>query len=366
MVKFVFSGSVKHRLRSFLTINRIAIGVYTRHLFGRKMAEDWDTNMEIGVRFWRHQFTVAMNHANIKTGRSIYESLQMFPDDLYDVTTQYQDTPKGCWYQPKTIQTNMTLLYLHGGGYTFSGPVSERFAAMIAHHTGARVFMPTYRLTPEHPHPAQLNDALSAWDFLRRDIAAEQIVVVGDSAGGHMALTLLNALRERGEKQPALCIGLCPWTDIGERGASLETNNRYDLVQGWMALRFGEWLDPDGQYGREALSPINWDFAGLAPVYLQAGGREMLRDMIVDFAWAQSRNGASVMLDLWGDMPHNFQASDSLHVSSAQALQRIKAVVLEASNGSVSLQLMPKITQVASGAFSDDLPRISANRDAAC
>jgi acetyl esterase/lipase len=354
MANIVFSGPVKHRIRSFFTLNRIAIGVYARHLVGRKIAPDWDTNMEIGIRYWRHQFTVAMNHPDIKTGRAIYDSLQVLPDDVYEVNTQAQDDPGGRWYTPETVKTDVTLLYFHGGGYTFNGPVSDHFATMLAHHSGARVFMPTYRLTPEHPHPAQAEDALTAWQFLRRDIAANDIVVIGDSAGGHMALTLLNTLRDQGETQPALCVGLCPWTDIGERGASLQTNNRYDLVQGWMAIRFGKWLDPNGQYGRAALSPINWNFSGLAPIYMQAGGRENLRDMIVDFAQVQAQNGASVMLDLWDDMPHNFQAGDSLHMSSTQALKRIQDVVHAAGAGSVTLPSLPKITQVTSGVFSED------------
>ncbi|MEJ6708304.1 MAG: alpha/beta hydrolase [Amylibacter sp.] len=153
MANFKFLGSMIHRLRSFFKITSITLGVYRRHLFGQKLADDWDANMEIGILFWRHQFTVAMTHPDIKTGRAIYKSLQVLPDNVYDVTPMVQDTPKGCWYLPKNITAKATLLYFHGGGYTFSGPVSERFAAMNAHQTGARVFMPTYRLTPEHPHP---------------------------------------------------------------------------------------------------------------------------------------------------------------------------------------------------------------------
>ena len=194
---------------------------------------------------------------------------------------------------------------------------------MLAHHAGARLFAPDYRLTPEHPHPAQAEDALAAWTYVSRLTPPGKIVVIGDSAGGHMALTLLQTLKAKGLEQPAVCIGLCPWTDIGDRGASLRGNDRYDLVQGWMALKFGEWLDPEGAYGREALSPIFQDFAGLAPIYLQAGGREILCDMIVEFAETQKAKGANVTLDLWPDMPHDFQAYDSLKASSAEALARI-------------------------------------------
>ena len=142
-----------------------------------------------------------------------------------------------------------------------------------------------------------------------------------------MALMLLQALREQSKPQPALCIGLCPWTYIGDRGASLRENDATDLVQGWMALQFGKWLDPDQVFGRDALSPITFDYSGLAPLYLQAGGREGLRDMIIGFAQVQKENGARVLLDLWPDMPHDFQAYDSMTASSTAALTRIRQAI---------------------------------------
>jgi acetyl esterase/lipase len=137
----------------------------------------------------------------------------------------------------------------------------------------------------------------------------------------------MQSLKAAGAHQPGLCVGLCPWTDIGDRGQSLRDNDPTDLVQGWMAIRFGQWLDPEGRFGRAALSPIDQDFAGLAPLYLQAGGREVLRDMIVEFARVQSAQGADVMLDVWPDMPHDFQAYDSYARSSTAALARlVKAI----------------------------------------
>ena len=106
----------------------------------------------------------------------------------------------------------------------------------------------------------------------------------------------------------------------------MTVNNRYDLVQGWMALEFGRWLDPDCQTGQQVLSPIQYDFSGLSPLYIQAGGREVLRDMIVDFSEKQKDLGAQIQLDVWEDMPHNFQAYDSTKRSSRAALARIAEV----------------------------------------
>lgn len=322
MSKLRFSGPVPLRLQSFALLSRIAVTTGFRHALGRRIAPDWDANIETGIHFWRHQFTAAMTHPDISKGRVLFDSVQTETDDRYDVTAEPSAASKGHWYYPKTLRSDTVLLYLHGGGYTFHG-VSARFAAMLAHHTGTALFAPDYRLTPEHPHPAQSEDALAAWTYVSDRHSPKKIVVIGDSAGGHMALMLLQSLKAHGLQQPALCIGLCPWTDIGDRGKSLRDNDRFDLVQGWMALQFGVWLDPEGAYGREALSPIFQDYTGLAPIYLQAGGREILRDMIVEFAQIQKAKGADVTLDLWPDMPHNFQAYDSMKASSSMALARI-------------------------------------------
>lgn len=321
------SGPLSLRLRSFLALNRISVATYFRHAVGKRMAPDWDANLEIGIRFTRHQFTQAMTGGDIQQGRRLFDSVQLFTDDVYEVTTTRSQSPKGMWYLPSNRKSKAVLLYLHGGGYTFRGAVSERFAAMLAHHTGAALFMPDYRLTPEHAHPAQAEDALAAWDYVTRDSPPDKTVVIGDSAGGHMALMLLQSLRAKGLAQPALCVGLCPWTDIDNHSPSMSENNRYDLVQGWMAQRFGEWLDPEGTHGREALSPMFQDFSGLAPIYLQAGGREVLRDMIVEFAQTQTAKGADVTLDIWEDMPHDFQAYDSLKASSTEALGKITQAI---------------------------------------
>lgn len=329
-----------------MVINKIALMTYARHAVGRRIAQDWDASIEIGIRFVRHQFTAAMSGSNMVRGRLLFDSVQPETSDAYDVTTEESTTPNGTWYRPAIRQGKAVVLYLHGGGYAFHGGVSRRFAAMLCHHIGAPVFAPDYRLTPEHPHPAQAEDALEAWRFLTKTTPPENIVVIGDSAGGHMALMLLQTLKDEGLPQPALCIGLCPWTDIGDRGASLRGNDRYDLVQGWMALKFGEWLDPDGRFGRTVLSPISHDFAGLAPIYLQAGGREVLRDMIIDFANVQAGNGAEVMLDLWPDMPHVFQAYDTLKTSSSMALRRIRMAIRAYAENETAMVAEPQVTVV--------------------
>ena len=345
MPRLRFHGSFWTGLSSFLRLNRIAIAAYARHARGDRLAPDWDANAEIGVRFWRAQLTRAMTAPDIDQGRRLFDSLQTETDCVYDVERRPESAPVGDWFLPKARRSKATVLYLHGGGYAFYGQMSRRFAAMLAHHIGAPVFAPDYRLTPEHPHPAQKEDALAAWRHVAAKVDPSEIVAIGDSAGGHMTLMLLQALKEAGEPQPALAVGLCPWTDIGERGASLHENDRYDLVQGWMALRFGEWLDPEERFGREALSPIAHDYSGLAPIYLQAGGREILRDMIRDFAARQAELGANLLFDEWPDMAHDFQLLDETTASSKAAVARIVQAARSAVDGDAPLRPIAETRQ---------------------
>ena len=333
MAKLRFNGPLRMSAASYARLSGIAITTALRHLAGRRMAPDWDIMMETGIRYWRHQHTAFLNDPDPARGRQRFYSLITETDDTYDVTTAPSEGFPGLWVHPARRRSPATILYFHGGGYALRGHISHRFAAMLAHHTGAPVLCPHYRLTPEHPHPAQSDDAMAAWCALTATVPPERIVLIGDSAGGHMALMHLLRLRAEGRAQPALCIGLCPWVDIGDRGPSLHANDATDMVQGWMALRFGQWLDPEGRYGRKALSPLFQDFTGTAPIYLQSGGREMLCEQIQCFAAEQKAKGTPLTHDTSPDMPHDFQLYGTMHHASQEALRRIVEVVGEVVGG---------------------------------
>lgn len=220
------------------------------------------------------------------------------------------------------------MLYLHGGGYTFHAAVTQHFIAMLAQMLQVPIFSVDYRLTPEHPHPAQIEDALAAFRFLiGKGTDPGSLVVCGDSAGGHLALMTLVGLREAGLPQPALAIALSPWTDIGRRGESQFGHDRYDMVQGYQTLRFAQWLKGGGDYTDAELSPMGQDFRGVAPIYLQAGGKEILVDMIRDFACHARDQGAAVRLDVWEHMTHEFHAYGDTLEESRQAIACLRAAL---------------------------------------
>lgn len=341
MPRIVFSGPWRFRIGSFIRLMQLGFWVKLRHARGQKLHSDWDADHEIGTLFWRGQFERALRLGDMGQGRRLFDSLQTYAGPAAQVRRQ-PVTIGGLaaeWITPNELRDDVTVLYLHGGGYAFHAAVTRDFAAMLADLLGRRVLVPDYRLTPEHPHPAQLEDALTAWVFLLDQGAApDRMVILGDSAGGHLMLMTLLALRDRGLAQPATGIGLSPWTDIGARGRSLTGNDRYDLVQGWMTLLFGEWLQAGSGLTREALSPVDQDYSGCAPIYLQAAECEVLVDQARDMARRLQAQSHPVMLEIWPGVVHEFHAYGRHLPQSAQAFDRLNAAIAARMAG----QALPK------------------------
>ncbi len=326
MPNVIYGGRLSYRVENIALLGWFSLTVGLRHLFGKKLAPDWDWRFETGVHFWRRHMNRALSFGDMQEGREFFDSIMVLGDEKPAVSIEPFSGAgiRGSWITPDNHIDGVSLLYFHGGGYALSARVTQHMVALIAEAARSVTFSLDYRLTPENPHPAQIEDALAAYRlFLERSVDPRGIVIAGDSAGGHLALMLLPALRAAGLPQPALAIGLCPWTDVGPRGASLYANDRFDLVQSWQTERFREWLTAGCDLTREALSPIYQDYRGLAPVYLQGGGREILIDMIRDFAEELQRQDCEVMLDVWPTMVHEFQGSGSLLPESREALERL-------------------------------------------
>ena len=246
MKKTIIQGRFSHKLRSMAVSGWIVTKVLIRRALGRRLVAEWPFLVEYGTLYFRAQFNHAFRLSNdIAASRayfdSVYALLETYPD--VDVRPTGEGEPHGHWFVPQVRRSDATLLHFHGGGYTFYAGVSRHFVACLAHTLGVTVFAPDYRLTPEHPHPAQLEDGLAAYNYLlERGIDPATIVLCGDSAGGHLALMTLVRLHQVRLPKPALTLGLSPWTDIGRRGESQFGNDPYDLVQGYMTLQFADWL----------------------------------------------------------------------------------------------------------------------------
>ena len=193
------------------------------------------------------------------------------PDEVGGIAGEWAEAPG---------QTIGTLLYLHGGGYFACSPLTHRpITAAYAKH-GFSVFVPAYRLAPEHPYPAAIEDAASAWTgLLARGYSASSLTLSGDSAGGGLALALLLTLRDRGVALPAATALLSPWADLSMSGSTIRSNERRDAMftlEGFIncAGLYLNGTDPKTPY----VSPIFADLSGLPPMLIHVGEREMLRE----------------------------------------------------------------------------------------
>jgi acetyl esterase/lipase len=228
---------------------------------------------------------------------------------------------------PKERRIGTATLYLHGGGFVLGGARSHGdFGAWLATALRSETWLPEYRLLPEHPWPAALEDALHAWRALAGRADVERLLLVGDSAGASLALALTLALRDDPSlPAPAALLLLSPWTDPRLGGASLATRAAADplLDRAWLALcadtlRGGGDFDP-------LLRPLEAELAGLPPLLIQYGADEILADDATRLAERARAAGVAVTIREYPGMWHNFQALAGRLPDADRALAEIAA-----------------------------------------
>ncbi|HIY21886.1 MAG TPA: alpha/beta hydrolase [Candidatus Flavonifractor merdigallinarum] len=218
---------------------------------------------------------------------------------------------KAAWVRPhRGHDRRHAILYCHGGGYT-SGNLgySRPIASKLANVTGYEVLAFEYRLAPEHPYPAAVEDAMKAWDYLMYlGYGARDVVVAGDSAGGNLALVLTHRLKAMGRRLPASLILMSPWTDMTASGksyqerADLDPSLTREYIQAVTAA-YAKGEDLTSPY----LSPLFGDFKGFPPVLIQAGTNEILLSDSVRLRDRLVASGVPCRLEVWKDMWHVFQ-----------------------------------------------------------
>ena len=213
------------------------------------------------------------------------------------------------------------MLYLHGGGYFACSPATHRPITGGFARLGFSVFAPDYRLAPEHPFPAAVEDALAAYRGLLAAHEAQSLVVAGDSAGGGLALALMLAAREAGLALPAGLVLFSPWTDLAATGASVKTNAKRD------AMLIGHRIEEAASHylgkasARNPLaSPLYGDLHGLPPMLVQVSDSEILLDDSTRLAAKVRQAGGEVELSIWPGLPHVWQISQSFLPEAREAL----------------------------------------------
>jgi acetyl esterase/lipase len=217
------------------------------------------------------------------------------------------------------------ILYLHGGGYMLGSIHTHReLVSRLSRAAGARGLLIDYRLAPEHPFPAAVDDALAAYRFLLSGgIEPRRIAIAGDSAGGGLTLATLLALRDAGDPLPAAGVGLSPWTDLEGLGASAQPGAVDDPLLTLAGLR-----EMAGRYAPGALrnplaSPVHGSYRGLPPLLLQVGTREILLDDSTRVAERARAAGVDVTLEKWDGLIHVWQLFGSEIPEARQAVQAI-------------------------------------------
>lgn len=200
------------------------------------------------------------------------------------------------------------LLYLHGGGYVIGSAADYRgLAGELARAAGVDLFSVDYRLAPENPFPAATDDALAAYrGLLETGVAAEDIIVAGDSAGGGLALALLVALRDAGTPLPAAALLLSPWVDLTLSGESVRSQAGIDpsLTARGLAVCAARYVGDDT--GNPLASPLFADLRGLPPLIVHVGEAEILLDDAIRLARAAAVSGVDVTVRIWQGMIHDW------------------------------------------------------------
>ncbi len=217
------------------------------------------------------------------------------------------------------------LLYFFGGRYVAGTPrTGAVIAAQLARRLGARAFVPDYRLAPENPFPAAVDDGLAAYhDLLDRGVAPGDISVAGESAGGGLTLATLLAARAVDLPPPSSAAVFSPWVDLTLSGASLDTLAGVDPLFTRERLRHdADRYAPGATASAPLASPVFADLTGLPPLLVQVGANEILLDDAVRLAARAGAGGVDTTLEIWPGVPHVFQAFAGMLDDAERALDR--------------------------------------------
>ena len=228
------------------------------------------------------------------------------------------------WIYAPNAAEDRAVLYLHGGGYMVGSMRTHRDPlSRISRASGARVLGLEFRLAPESPFPAALEDSLAAYRWLlSQGIDSKKIVIGGDSAGGGLTIATLVALRYLGEPLPAAGITHSAWTDLANTGETMSTKSEEDPLVDRESLdnMAGAYLG-DRDLRTPLASPYYADLHGLPPLLVQVGTAEVLLDDSLKFAERAKAAGVDVTLTIWDDMPHIWQAFASFLPQGQQAIE---------------------------------------------
>ena len=233
------------------------------------------------------------------------------------------------WARPERAHPDRpVILYCHGGGYTSGNLGYARIlASKMAAATGCEVLSFEYRLAPENPYPAAVEDAVAVWNYLMYlGFGAREVILAGDSAGGNLALALVGRLKKRGRLLPSRLVLFSPWTDMTASGESIiEMREKDPIITPEYLMAVRQAYAPGANFASPELSPLFADLSGFPPTLVQVGEYELLRDDSVRLKEAMDRAGVPCVLRRWPGMWHVFQMFPLRE--SQQAMEQLRSFV---------------------------------------
>ncbi|MCP4439640.1 MAG: alpha/beta hydrolase [Aureispira sp.] len=240
---------------------------------------------------------------------------------------------EAAWFTPQDFKhPNKVILYLHGGGYTTGSFNSHRgLIGKLSTELGAKTLGINYRLAPEHPYPAALDDSIFAYKWLleHEHYNPKDIIIIGDSAGGGLTLATLLRIREEKLPQPLTAVMMSPWTDLAITGESALINPEKDpLLVSKNAKEWGLWYAGKESILHPFVSPLYGNLSDLAPMLVQVGTEEiLLNDSTRLENKIKHAKNTSLTVDVWSGMPHVWQFGWQYIPESKKAIKQIISYV---------------------------------------
>jgi acetyl esterase/lipase len=230
------------------------------------------------------------------------------------------------WITCGEVNENRIFMFMHGGGY-YRGSIAATRAtvARISAEAKIKCLSIDYRLAPEHPFPAAINDTYSAYEWLVNEgINPEHIVVSGQSAGGGLCLALLLKIKDENFSQPKGAVALSPWTDLYQTGKTMVTNEKIDPIISKKYLdRFAKLYFPDSYNMSYLASPIIGELSGLPDILIQVGSAETMLDDSKRFYKKAKKANVNVKLEIWEDMFHGWHSNAHILNDADKAIKNI-------------------------------------------
>jgi acetyl esterase/lipase len=309
----------------------------------------WQAHVAVWVVKWRVK-------RKLREARNHHESRKILRPDPITVPENVRITPadvggvSGEWVEAHqsgavpAAESGPLLLYLHGGGYFACSAKTHRAITVSFAQQGFRVYAPNYRLAPEHPFPAAVDDAVAVYRaLLAAGCDPRNMVVSGESAGGGLTLSLLLTLRAKGLPLPAAAAIFSPWTDLAATGESILKNSER------CAMFIGERIAPSARLylgstdPRDPIaSPLYADLSGLPPLLIHVGGDEVLLDDSTRLGERARAAGVRVQLKIWPVVPHAWQLAPGKIPEARASLREsgefLRAVIAERSTSASPTQ----------------------------